>query len=194
MPVPDPTVVSLLRVLDAHRGPGLPPLPLADLCRLLGLDGLAFLPVPIGGTGHLVQSFGGRTAALEDLRLTREQGPGPDAARHGAAVLVPDLAALDPARWPGLPAPALDLGVHAMFAFPLGIGLITAGVLTGHRTTPGPMSHGRLTTTLIWAGHLTQHLITQAAGPAAPDRLPDANQLHFAEVYQATCASASRGR
>ncbi|MGW6015946.1 hypothetical protein [Streptomyces sp. NPDC055210] len=136
LPVPDSTVTSLLRVLDAHRGPGLPPLPLADPSRTLGLDGPAFLLVPVGGPGRLVQSFGERTAALEDLQLTQGQGPGPDAARHGAAVLVPDLAALDSARWPGLPAPALDLGVHAMFAFPLDIGLITAGALTGHRTPP----------------------------------------------------------
>ncbi|MGW6014342.1 ANTAR domain-containing protein [Streptomyces sp. NPDC055210] len=192
MSVTDPAVTSLLRALDAHRGPGLPPLPLEDLSRSVGLDGMAFLLVPADGPGHLVQSFGERTVALEDLQLTQGQGPGPDTARHGSAVLVPDLAALDPARWPGLPAPALELGVYAVFAFPLGIGLVTAGVLTGHRTTPGPMTNTRLTTTLVWADHLTHHLIAQAAGPGGPHRLLDTTQLHFAEVYQATGMLAAR--
>ncbi|WP_438297019.1 ANTAR domain-containing protein [Streptomyces sp. HUAS TT7] len=192
MPVTDPALTSLLRTLDTHRGPGLPPLPLEDLSRSLGLDGLALLLAPGGGPGELIQCFGERTLALEDLQLTQGQGPGPDTARHGVAILVPDLASLDPARWPGLPAPVLELGVHAVFAFPLGIGIITAGVLTGHRTTPGPMTNVRLTTALVWADLLTQYLITQAAGPGGADRLLDTTQLRFAEVYQATGMLASQ--
>ncbi|WP_438293151.1 GAF and ANTAR domain-containing protein [Streptomyces sp. HUAS TT7] len=184
--MPYALAAALLRALDAHHGPGLPALPLADACRELDLDGLAFLLAPGGRAGELLQAFGQHTTALEDLQLTQGQGPGVDAARTGTIVLVPDLTTLDPARWPGLPGPVLELGIRAVFAFPLRIGIIAVGVLTGHRTTPGPLNTGRLTSALVLADLLAQYLITRTATPAGADRLLDGTELHFAEVHQAT--------
>ncbi|MFE0101300.1 GAF and ANTAR domain-containing protein [Streptomyces sp. NPDC059009] len=181
-----PIEASLLRALDAHHGPGLPALPLQDAGRELGLDGLAFLLAPGGRSGELVQAFGEHTAPLEDLQLTQGQGPSPEAASSGVMVLVTDVAALDPTRWPGLPGPLLDLGIHAVFAFPLRIGIIAIGVLTGHRTTRGPMTTDQLTSALILADLLAQYLIHRAADPGDASRLLNGTSLHFAEVHQAT--------
>lgn len=49
---------------------------------------------------------------------------------------VPDLADAR-GRWPGFADAAAELGVHAVFAFPLRIGMISVGVLLGHRVTLG---------------------------------------------------------
>ncbi|MEV0279294.1 GAF and ANTAR domain-containing protein [Streptomyces sp. NPDC050610] len=184
--MPYPITDSLLRALDTHQGPGLPLLPLQQAGRELGLDGLAFLLAPGGRPGELVQAFGEHTVPLEDMQLTQGQGPSPDAALSGTIILVPDMAALDPTRWPGLPGPVLELGVHAVFAFPLRIGIIAIGALTGHRTTPGSMTDDQLTPALILADLLAQYLVNRAAGPGGASRLLSGTGLHFAEVHQAT--------
>lgn len=186
-PVPQRAMARYLRTLQTHPGPGLPPLPLAECAGALGLDGLAFLLAPEGRVPELLQSHGGRTAALEDLQRTQGQGPTPEAAGTHRMVLVPDLAATDAARWPALSPALAGLGVHAVFAFPLSIGVITLGVLTGHRTTPGPMSAPRLTEALVLVGTLSSILVDLAARPDdAAVRLLDEPGLHFAEVHQAT--------
>ncbi|MFE0055357.1 GAF and ANTAR domain-containing protein [Streptomyces sp. NPDC059003] len=181
-----PIAASLMRALDAHHGPGLPALPLEEAGRELGLDGLAFLLAPGGTSSELVQAFGEHTAPMEDLQLTQGQGPSPEAAQSGTIILIPDVSALDVTRWPGLPGPVLELGIRAMFAFPLRIGIISIGVLTGHRTTAGPMSADQLTSALVLTDLLAQYLIQRAADPGDGYRLLEDTGLHFAEVHQAT--------
>lgn len=179
-------MAEYLRAREARAGPDLAPLPLRECADALGLDGLAFLVAPGGPPPELLQSCGALTAPLEDLQLTQGQGPTTDAAR-GTLFLGADLATVPSARWPGLLPAVLDLGVHAIFAFPLRVGVIVLGVLTGHRADPGPMSPARLTDTFVLAGSLSSLLIGMAAHPDAPTALlADGQDLHFAEVHQAT--------
>lgn len=180
-------MASYLRALEAHPDPGLPPLPLRACAQTLGLDGLAFLLASDGTPPELLQSYGEHTAALEDVQLTQGQGPSLDAARHATLTLAPDMAALDPSRWPGLAPAVLGLGVRAVFAFPLRIGNICLGVLTAHRTAPGPMTAPQLTDALILADTVAGLLTGLAArpGPSAALLMDDPG-LHFAEVHQAT--------
>ncbi len=189
-PVPKRAMDSYLRTLGAHPGPGLAPLPLEACARSLGLDGLALLLAPGDTTPEVVQSFGEHTTALEDVQLTQGQGPSLDAARHGILLLLPDLAdptAFAPTRWPGLPGEVGELGVGAVFAFPLRIGVISLGALTGHRIQPGPLSHDQLAAAFNLADTLAQIIIGRAARiPEPSSRLPDEPGLEFAEVHQAT--------
>ncbi|MFI6049975.1 ANTAR domain-containing protein [Streptomyces violascens] len=188
--MPHQAMAAYLLELHAHRGPGLPPLPLAACARELGLDGLALLLTAQGKTPELVQSHGPLTGVLEDLQLTQGQGPSWDAARTGALLLLPDLA--DPTgfaarRWPGLPGAVHDLGIAAVFALPLRLGAITLGALTGHRTRAGPLTPDELADALHLADTLTQVIITLTARPApSSGMLLDNADLHFAEVHQAT--------
>ncbi|MGW9209699.1 ANTAR domain-containing protein [Embleya sp. NPDC055664] len=171
---------------QTRAGPALSPLPLSECAESLGLDGLAFLLAPGGPPPELLQSCGALTAPLEDLQLTQGQGPSTDAA-HGTLFLAADLPAIPPTRWPGLLPEIMDLGVHAIFAFPLRLGVIVLGVLTGHRTTPGPMTPGQLTDAFVLAGALGSLLIGVAAQPDSPTAfLAEGQELHFAEVHQAT--------
>ncbi|MGW2225506.1 hypothetical protein [Streptomyces formicae] len=183
-----PVMADYLRALSSHTGPGLAPLPLAACADMLGLDGLALLLAPGGNQPELVQSFGERTLALEDLQQVQGQGPSLDAARHGALMLLPDVtdtAAFATDRWPGLPGAIEALDVRAVFSFPLRIGVIALGALTGHRTRPGPMSTDQLTDAFGLADTISQVAIaTHTHLPHTP--LLDEPGLHFAEVHQAT--------
>ncbi|MFC7305908.1 ANTAR domain-containing protein [Streptomyces monticola] len=185
-----PVMADYLRTLSSHTGPGMAPLPLAACADMLGLDGLALLLAPGGGQAELVQSYGERTLALEDLQQVQGQGPSLDAARHGALILLPDVAdttAFATDRWPGLPAAVETLDVRAVFSFPLRIGVIALGALSGHRTRTGPMSTEQLTDAFGLADIIAQITIATAAHAELPHTpLLDEPGLHFAEVHQAT--------
>ena len=61
-------------------------------------------------------------------------------------MLVPDLTDVgSPAltRWPTFAKEAVEVGVHAAFAFPLLLGTSCVGALGLYRTEPGPMSSTR---------------------------------------------------
>jgi len=188
--VPLQAMTSYLRALHTHPGPGLAPLPLEACAQALGLDGLALLLAPAGTGVELVQSFGTHSVALEDLQLTQGQGPSRDAAQHGALHLLPDLSdptAFAARRWPGLPGAVQDLGIMAVFSFPLHIGVIALGALTGHRIRPGPLGADQLADAFALTDTLAQVIIDQAARPQpAGGMLLDEPGLLFAEVHQAT--------
>ncbi|MGA4840517.1 ANTAR domain-containing protein [Streptomyces sp. G45] len=183
-------MADYLRTLSSHTGPGLAPLPLAACADMLGLDGLALLLAPGGNPAELVQSYGERTLALEDLQQVQGQGPSLDTAGHGALMLLPDVtdtATFATDRWPGLPGAIEALGVRAVFSFPLRIGVIALGALTGHRTRPGPMSTDQLTDAFGLADTIAQVTIATATRAELPHTpLLDEPGLHFAEVHQAT--------
>ncbi|MEV1025005.1 ANTAR domain-containing protein [Streptomyces sp. NPDC050264] len=182
-----PVMTAYLRSLSSHTGPGTAPLPLAAFADMLGLDGLALLLSPSDGPAELVQSHGEHTLALEDLQQVQGQGPSLDAAHHGALVLVPDVAEFTGERWAGLLAAVEALDIHAVFAFPVCIGIIGLGALTGYRTRPGPMSTDQLTDAFGLADTLAQLAIATAAHADLSDTaLLDDPGLHFAEVHQAT--------
>ncbi|TGA98805.1 ANTAR domain-containing protein [Streptomyces sp. MZ04] len=188
--MPMRAMASYLRALHTHSGPGLAPLPLRACAEALGLDGLALLLAREGSTPELVQSFGERTGALEDLQLVQGHGPSRDAAADGALLLMPDLRDVTGfalVRWPGLPGAVEELGVSAVFAFPLRIGVIGLGALTGHRTTPGPLGTDQLAAAFGLADTLAQVVITLTARPVpSSGLLLKETSLHFAEVHQAT--------
>ncbi|GAA3082072.1 GAF domain-containing protein [Streptomyces rectiviolaceus] len=185
--MPDRPMAAHLLALTSYRGAGMPLLPLTACTGLLGLDGLAFTLAPGGRGAELLQHSGLLSGALEDLQRVQGQGPTPEAAKQSAMVLIPDVAAVATDRWPGLPGPLTDLGIAAVFALPLRIGVITLGVLTGHRTTPGPPADGQLADSLALANALAGLLINLAARPGATGFLDvQIGDLYFAEVHQAT--------
>jgi hypothetical protein len=130
---------------------------------------------------------------VQDAQFTLGQGPGLEAVAAGVPVLVPDLVGAA-SRWPGFVPAAGDLGVRAVFAFPLRIGAISVGVLTAHRAVPGPLAGGRLADALALADAVTVLLLHRAPpdpghiepepGAPRPDRaLPGTFRP---EVHQAT--------
>jgi hypothetical protein len=131
----------------------------AECAVLLGVDGIAVSLVVEGSVTELVLACGVASTRFEEAQFTLGEGPGPDVVRSGAAVLEPDLAAVRAGRWPGLLPAAEALPVRAVFCFPLSLGAISVGVLTGVRSTAGAMSEQELDDALVLATAMTMLLL-----------------------------------
>ncbi len=131
----------------------------AELCAdVLGLTGVA-VSVLVSGGDDVVWRTDGASARLDDLQFTLGQGPGVDAAASGELVLEADLQLIAAQRWPAFTPAALELGVRAVFAVPLQIGVIRLGVLLAHREAPGMMSGAALADLLVFARAATGALL-----------------------------------
>jgi hypothetical protein len=142
--------------------------------------------VLVSGAGDVVWRTEGASAQLDDLQFTLGEGPGMDAAASGELVLEPDLQAVPVQRWPIFTPAALELGVRAVFAVPLQIGVIRLGVLLAHRDAPGVMDDGVLTDMLIFAAAATHALLRPATTGPEPQWLSGQAPGYRAEVHQAT--------
>jgi hypothetical protein len=166
-------MTAVFALLDGEgageRDEGLLPAAATAAAEALGVDGV-WAGAGVGAQG-VVLAWGQDKASteLQDAQFTLGQGPGLEAAAAGTPVLVPDLA--DAAsRWPGFVPAAEDLGVHAIFAFPLRIGAISVGMLTAHRAIPGPLADGQLTDALALADAVTVLLLYRAPPASAVSR------------------------
>ncbi|MFD6431516.1 ANTAR domain-containing protein [Streptomyces venezuelae] len=122
---------------------------------------------------------------MEDLQYTLGEGPTLDAGRTGQTVTESDLSTAPATRWPLFTPAACDTPARAVIAHPLLLGVVTTGVLTGYRTTPGPLppaprQHQDITRIARIALDLLLHTPPHAltTGMGGPD-------LHRAGVHQA---------
>ena len=130
---------------------------------------------------------------LAELQLMLGEGPCHDVLASAAPVLAADLGDAEfRRRWPGFSPGARQLGAGAVFAFPLTVGAIRAGVLGLYRCSPGPLLDGQLGDLLILADAATVMLLGIAHGGAENedgawlDGQARDLALHRAEIDQAT--------
>jgi len=133
---------------------------------------------------------------LAELQLTLGEGPCHDVLVFAAPVLAADVGDTESGRrWPAFISEALELGAGAVFAFPLVIGAIRAGVMGAYRRSAGPLTGSQLGDLLLLADMATMLLLDslRAGAAAAADgdgacldgQSPDL-ALHRAEIDQAT--------
>ena len=135
---------------------------------------------------------------LAEMQLTLGEGPCHDVLATAAPVLAADLGD-EPSnrRWPAFTPEARQLGAAVVYAFPLVIGAIRAGVMGLYRSSPGPLSGPQLGDCLLLADTATVLLLDglgDGAGPAAdgdghgarPAGQPPELAAHRAEIDQAT--------
>ncbi len=131
---------------------------------------------------------------VAELELTLGEGPSLDASTSGGPVLVSDLSTGETGRrWPVFALAALQAGAGAIFAFPLRIGAIRAGVLGLYRARPGPLTAFHLGDALVFADTATLLLLEAQDGTAdggqtraGAGEQPADLALHRAEIDQAT--------
>jgi hypothetical protein len=169
----------------------------ADVCAVAvssaRLSG-AWVVAARGGDPDFVMGVTGPVAErLAELQLMLGEGPCHDVLASSAPVLAGDLGDAESARrWPGFTPAARQLGAGAVFAFPLIVGAIRAGVLGLYRGSPGPLPDRQLGDLLILADAATVLLLGSADGDAGDGngaavngQAPDL-ALHRAEIDQAT--------
>ncbi len=109
---------------------------------------------------------------LAELELMLGEGPVLEAGVSGGPVLASDLGGREAAgRWPVFAPAACRAGAAAVFAFPLRVGAIRAGVMSLYRDRPGSLTGSQLGDALVFADTATVLLLdAAAAGRRQPDR------------------------
>ncbi|WP_461145674.1 GAF domain-containing protein [Salinifilum aidingensis] len=105
---------------------------------------------------------------LDQLQVTVGEGPCLDAFESVAPVLIEDLVS-DRDRWPGFAPSAHELGVAAVFSFPLLVGVVQLGSLDAYRDTTGPLNEQEYSDALLLAQAATQALLEEIGGRTADD-------------------------
>lgn len=182
--------VVLKAMADADRGGGAS---MVDrVCgaavALLSLSGAG---VSLMADGELRGTAGVSEAGIEvvqELQLTLGEGPCVDAWRNMEPVLEADLADPVQVRWPAFAEAGVQVGVRAVFAFPLQLGAVVLGVLALYRDRPAPLGDEELALGLVLAEVATQTILgLQAGAPAEELHVLLADEpAHWAEIHQAT--------
>ncbi len=171
----------------------------ADVCAVAvssaQLSG-AWLVAARGGDPDFVMSVTDPVGEqLAELQLMLGEGPCHDVLASAAPVLAADLDDAETGRrWPAFIPAARELGAGAVFAFPLIVGAIRAGVLGLYRGSPGPLPDRQLGDLLILADAATVMLLGSADGDhqdgdgdgAWLDGQARDLAVHRAEIDQAT--------
>ncbi|MBC9714615.1 ANTAR domain-containing protein [Streptomyces sp. TRM66268-LWL] len=169
---------------------------LAQECaRALDATGVA-ISLLVGDTKMVepVWCFPEVSVRFEELQFTLGEGPGHDASRSRTPVVVPELSAVRPERWPALVPAARELGELSVSCFPLGIGAIRTGVLTVLCTPPRRLSPQQYADAAALASALTAVLLNgnhRGDGNGSVDDasalfLDQTRELRRAVVHQAT--------
>jgi ANTAR domain/GAF domain len=195
----DPRGVVVWGRLAAHAAAQGGRVSLADVCAVAvssaELTG-AWLAVARGSGPDFVMCVTDPAGEqLAEFQLMLGEGPCHDVLASAAPVLAADLGDTEfGRRWPAFIPAARQLGAGAVFAFPLIVGAIRAGVLGLYRGAPGPLSDRQLGDLLILADAATVMVLGSVhgngdgedqAGTALDGQAPDL-ALHRAEIDQAT--------
>jgi hypothetical protein len=187
-------LVSLMD--DVRLGLSLPELLCRDACRKLPISAAGIALMNRDGVIESMVGSDERAETLEELQLTLGEGPCVDAFTTGRLALHPDVAARGAERWPAYARAVLDMGVQALFSFPLRIGGIRFGALDMFRDETGRFDDDEFSLALHYVDAAVQILLyLQANDRAEPvdEPLSDGSRrsLEVAfrghpEVHQAT--------
>lgn len=104
------------------------------------------------------------SALIEELQFTLGEGPCMDAYNHRQVVLEPDLADPGTPRWLAFAPKALQVGVRAVFGFPLRVGAARLGALNLYQERPGPLSDDQHADALVMADVVAHWVLDMQAG------------------------------
>ncbi|BBX71141.1 hypothetical protein MPSYJ_46020 [Mycolicibacterium psychrotolerans] len=106
--------------------------------RLTGMDGAALAVLTPTSVRELVHATDAVSQQIDELQFTLGEGPCVDAYRLGGAVLCPAVLDNDfQSRWPAFATEVAEIGVEALFAFPVPGYERPMGVLELYRRTSG---------------------------------------------------------
>jgi GAF domain-containing protein len=184
------TAAEFQRAVRAHVSDGeRTALSLAQLCMVC--EEMTSLPTSIVlssvGQSQAAMAASDGAAVIEQLQLTLGEGPGVDAYAEGRPVLIDDLAGAA-RRWMLFVPAARDLGVGAVFAFPLQLGAVRIGVMSLYARRSNPLVDGKLADMTTLAELVTDAVLAMQSGAGADElswALSNAAE-HRAVVHQAT--------
>lgn len=166
-----------------------PPTGLCSACvELLVVSGAGITVMAAPGQSGPLCVSSQRMAALEDLQFTMGVGPCQDAFQTGLPVHAPRLDLPLGSRWPAFVDMARDVGINAVFAYPLAVNGARVGVMTLYQDREGALSTGQHADSLAVAGVITETVLSLQDG--APEGVL-AESLEEAVAYRAEIHQAS---
>ncbi|MEU6394813.1 hypothetical protein [Streptomyces sp. NPDC046939] len=181
-------VEDLVGRLDTAAGAGERRRWAAGCAQMLGLDGVA-----VSVQGELLWFSDPTSTRLEDIQVVLGQGPGLETPSAQILLEIPALETLPLRVWPQFVPEALALGVAAMFVWPVHAGAPGAGIFTGFRRAPGPLTPTQRTHGRQLAHALIAHVLAHWPGsdsPAHRDGQAGVVDLQRAAVHQAAGITA----
>jgi hypothetical protein len=161
------------------------------LCRraaeLVGVSGAGVVLISGGRPLGNVCVSDPMTDAVEEIQYTLGEGPCVTAYRTRSPVLVPDLAAVGPTRWPGFEKGATANGVRAAFGFPLLVRTVCVGALNLYCTDIGNLSDEQYSEAIAVA-QVASSIVLEWQAVAGPGSLAwqlEQIPVHRAAVHQA---------
>jgi transcriptional regulator with GAF, ATPase, and Fis domain len=162
----------------------------------LPVTGAAVSVMTTDGHRGVIDATDDTARSLEDVQFTAGEGPGCEAFATGAAVLVPDLDQGTPSAeqdWSAFRDIARELGVHAVFSFPLHLGAASLGALTIYDLKPGALDGANLARAVRLSNACAIAVLDTLAGAfddrpgSAADQSRDGPDAEFyrVEIYQA---------
>jgi hypothetical protein len=140
------------------------------------------------GPRHSMCTTDAVSAGLAELQYLLGEGPGVDAYRHNRPVLEPDLANPSTSRWIVFAAAAVEIGVQAIFSFPVHMGSVRLGALNLYCDRPGPLGDEQHADAMVMADVAAETLLlmqAQAPAGALAAKLRAGADLHYV-VHQAS--------
>ncbi|MEO5876893.1 MAG: GAF and ANTAR domain-containing protein [Streptosporangiaceae bacterium] len=173
--------------------PGMEP-GMDHICRacahMMAATGANLSLISTAGSYEPVYASEPRCGAVAELQVVVGEGPGVLALGEGRLILVPALDTVESQRrWPLFAPGSVDLGIRAVFAFPLMVGAIAVGVLEICRNETGPLGDRRLGEALLFAdAALMLVLTTDLSGAGTQDGAIGwtGSVDRWPEVHQAT--------
>lgn len=155
------------------------------LTRVVPATGAGMTAAVTAAPPMLLAASSKQAEHLEEIQTTLGQGPCVDAARYHRPVLESNLAARGQQRWPAYAPAARDLGVGAVFAFPLQVGAACLGVLDVYQQAPGFLSDAGLADALIFTEVAVEILLDDQQDVVGQTHLPLGAGLTPLALYQA---------
>ena len=151
--------------------------------RALPATGVGISLIAEPGSQVTVAASGYPTEQLEEIQFALGEGPCLDAHATRRPVLNSDVMVAGD-RWPGYAGAVGELGVRAVFAFPLQVGAARMGAMDVYRSEVGGLSEEALAKAFTFAEVATSDLLDTQLGPGDRDEiLRDAVDNRY-EVYR----------
>lgn len=154
--------------------------------RLTGVDGAGAAVLTASSSRELVYATDALAQQIDELQFIIGEGPCLDAYVQNRPQLCGQLgASAVAARWPGFVADVVELGVAAVFVFPVPGRQRPLGVLELYRRTAGELNDGEQESARVCAAMVGQTMLAnwelQAARAGSADRAIDAAALTGAD-------------
>lgn len=163
-----------------------------DLCSrfltALGVHGASVTVFGLNGQQSTVCASDSTAERADALQLELGEGPHWETLTTRAPVLCPDLRAADHLAWPMFTTAARQLGIAALYAFPITLGAVTVGAVDLHSTTARRLDDREVALAWSLAGGIAAAAVRRATASANdPHAVEDsAAPALRREVHQAT--------